>query len=240
MRVRTSSSAAGSARPGQRVFGSALLLPSAAVFVLFVFYPPARGGWVSMQGSNIFGQPTGYVGLQNFGTLFSGSDFAQTMWHTAVFCPFHTVVAPFPHTASSPDAGTAIGGASLWIDGPGHSSAQQQAAYEFADFLESAPSQAVWAKVTGDLVGNDAAKQLAAGKAALADPNVAVMYKQLADDPASAASAGCRLGAYPAVRADLINGFNQALSGTPVATAMTAADQQADQAIAQYNTAVKK
>ena len=148
-------------------------------------------------------------------------------------------VAAFPFTATSPAAGAVIGGASLWIDGPGHNSAEQQAAYEFAKFLNSAQSQAAWSKATGYLAANNAAKQTAVGKATLADPNVAVMYKQLSDNPASPASSGCRMGAYPTVRADVISGFEKVISGASVTATMTSADQQADQAITQYNSAVK-
>jgi sn-glycerol 3-phosphate transport system substrate-binding protein len=148
-------------------------------------------------------------------------------------------VAPFPKTSGSPDAGTVIGGASLWIDGPGHSGAEQQAAYEFAKFLESAQSQAAWSKATGYLAANNAAKQTPDGEATLKDPNVKTMYTQLTDNPGSAASSGCRTGAYPAVRTAIINGFNKAISGTPVASAMKSAEQQADQQMSQYNASAK-
>lgn len=78
-------------RPGARdlkttSLGWALLLPAIGIFVVFVFYPLARVFWLSTQGTNIFGQPAGSVGLQNFITVFTDPQFAQTMWQTAVFC----------------------------------------------------------------------------------------------------------------------------------------------------------
>lgn len=69
-----------------RAFGSALLLPAAAVFVLFVFYPLVRVFWMSMQGSDIFGQSAGFVGLKNFRNMLADPEFARTMRNTAVFC----------------------------------------------------------------------------------------------------------------------------------------------------------
>ena len=86
MRTRMSGVFTSSARTGDRVFGSALLLPAVAVFAVFVFYPLVRVVWMSVQGSNIFGQPTGFVGTENYRTLFADPDFAQTMWRTAEFC----------------------------------------------------------------------------------------------------------------------------------------------------------
>jgi sn-glycerol 3-phosphate transport system substrate-binding protein len=169
------------------------------------------------------------------GMLLTSSGSYTTLKNSGV----QVDVAAFPYTAASPAAGAAIGGASLWIDGPGHSGAEQQAAYQFAKFLESAPSQAAWSKATGYLMANSAGKETADGKATLADPNVAVMYKELTGNPASTASAGCRTGAYPAVRTAIIGGFNKAIAGTAVMSAMSSADQQADQAITQYNAAVK-
>lgn len=149
------------------------------------------------------------------------------------------VVAPFPKTSGSPDAGVAIGGAALWVQGPGHGQAEQQAAYHFAKFMQSGASQALWAKATGYLAASTAATSLPDGKAALADPNVAVMYKQLKGTPDSNAATGCRSGAYAAIRKTLIDAFNEILGGSDVRTAMGRAEEQAKTQISRYDTSAK-
>ncbi|MFB2556364.1 carbohydrate ABC transporter permease [Herbiconiux liangxiaofengii] len=72
-------------RSDRRV-GVALLLPALAVFAVFVFYPLGRVLWLSLQGTDIFGQPAGFVGAKNFATTFTDPEFAATMARTAVFC----------------------------------------------------------------------------------------------------------------------------------------------------------
>jgi sn-glycerol 3-phosphate transport system substrate-binding protein len=148
-------------------------------------------------------------------------------------------VAQFPKTSTSKDAGAAIGGASLWISGPGHSKAEQQAAYEFAKFMDSAATQAMWSKATGFLSTNTGSASYPDGKTSLADPNVKVMYKQLKANPASIPSSGCRMGPYAAVRKIVIGAFNKIITGGDVRTEMKQAEQQAKTTIAQYNAAVK-
>ena len=69
-----------------RIFGSTLLIPAILVFAIFVFYPLGRVLWLSTQGTNIFGQPAGFVGLKNFARLISDPQFGHMMWQTAVFC----------------------------------------------------------------------------------------------------------------------------------------------------------
>lgn len=79
---------AGSSRSALRrdqIFGSAALLPAMAFFVAFVFYPLGRTIWLSLNGSDLFGRPSGFVGLQNFRDLFTSSDFGQTMRTTGIF-----------------------------------------------------------------------------------------------------------------------------------------------------------
>ncbi|OIH96529.1 extracellular solute-binding protein [Curtobacterium sp. MCBA15_001] len=148
-----------------------------------------------------------------------------------------SVVATFPTTSSSKDAGEVIGGNALWISGKGHSTAEQRAAYEFAAFLTTADAQAAWAKATGYLAINTGAADTTVGTATLADPNVATMYRQLAADPASTATAGCITGAFPTVRATVIGAFNKVVEGADVASTMRDAEQQAKSQIASYNEA---
>ncbi|OZD56709.1 sugar ABC transporter permease [Rhodococcus sp. 06-1477-1B] len=83
-RVRPSSTLAWK-RADRRV-GAALLLPALLVFGVFVFYPLGRVIWLSMQGTDIFGQAAGFVGVRNFATIFGDPQFGDTLWRTAVFC----------------------------------------------------------------------------------------------------------------------------------------------------------
>lgn len=148
-------------------------------------------------------------------------------------------VVHFPTTSTSKNAGVVIGGASLWIDGPGHSTAEQDASYEFAKFLISPTSQAYWAKATGFLASNNKARSEPEGKSMLADPSMVTMYKQLDGNPTSQAASGCRMGPYAAVRTIVIGAFNKAIAGGDIKTEMKSAEQQAKKQIADYNSAIK-
>ncbi|MBZ4487545.1 extracellular solute-binding protein [Microbacterium sp. cx-55] len=146
-------------------------------------------------------------------------------------------VAAFPTTSDASDAGVVIGGNALWISGDGHSAAQQQAAYEFVTFLHSAEVQAAWASATGYLASNTAAAATTTGSQWLSDPNVTTMADQLANTPASIASAGCRTGAFPTVRATVIGAFGLVVEGADVTATMSDAESKAADQISAYNTA---
>ena len=73
-------------RRADRRVGAALLVPALAVFAVFVFYPLAKVVWLSAQGTDIFGQAAGFVGVKNFATIFSDPQFGDTLWRTGVFC----------------------------------------------------------------------------------------------------------------------------------------------------------
>ncbi|HEY9474186.1 MAG TPA: ABC transporter substrate-binding protein, partial [Mycobacteriales bacterium] len=55
----------------------------------------------------------------------------------------------YPKVNADDSGGPIIGGASLWIDGPGHSPAEQRAAWEFVKYLVREDSQATWHTQTG-------------------------------------------------------------------------------------------
>ena len=148
-----------------------------------------------------------------------------------------SVVARFPSTSGSSDAGAVIGGNALWVSGEGHSDAQQEAAYRFARWLASTDVQAEWSAATGYLAVDTAAPTTEAGRASLADPNVATMYQQLADDPASTAAAGCVTGAFPSVRSTVISAFDQVVEGADVTSTMSTAEDTAAGQIASYEAA---
>ncbi len=69
-----------------RRLGLVLLAPALLAFAVFVFYPLGRVLVLSTQGTDIFGQPAGSVGLQNYVRTFTDPAFGRTMLTTAVFC----------------------------------------------------------------------------------------------------------------------------------------------------------
>lgn len=81
MGSRTSSSSL----RNDRIFGSAALVPALGFFAVFVFYPLGRTIWLSLNGSDLFGRPSGFVGLKNYTDLFASTTFGQTMRTTALF-----------------------------------------------------------------------------------------------------------------------------------------------------------
>ena len=61
------------------------LVPALVVFGLFMFYPLVRSVLLSVQGSDIFGRPSGFVGAQNYASLLSDGAFGQVLAVTAGF-----------------------------------------------------------------------------------------------------------------------------------------------------------
>ena len=62
---------------------------------------------------------------------------------------FTVLTAPYPKASSSATGGPIIGGASLWINGVGHSDKEKRAAWEFVKFASSPQQQAKWHTGTG-------------------------------------------------------------------------------------------
>ncbi|WP_426738107.1 carbohydrate ABC transporter permease [Plantibacter sp. 2H11-2] len=61
------------------------LLPSLLAIVAFDYWPLLRTSFLSMQSTNLFGQPSGFVGLKNFETMFADSDFWRMLGTTVLF-----------------------------------------------------------------------------------------------------------------------------------------------------------
>lgn len=138
------------------------------------------------------------------------------------------------------DGGPIIGGASLWIDGVGHSDAQKEASWEFVKFLAEPANQAIWHTGTG---------YFPASKKALNEPvDVAwrkkfpqfdVAVKQLEDTKLSKATQGCLLGVMPQSRKLSEDGLEKALNGADPQQSMTDAANALKPAIDQYNSSIK-
>ena len=153
----------------------------------------------------------------------------------------NVTIAQFPHDDANKDAGTPIGGNSLWIVAAEHSEAEQEATWEFGKYMMTPHAQAVFAKASGNLFANTKAADEAEGKEILQDPNVKVFYDQLATNPSTSVSLGARTGAYPSIRKDVMASFNEVVGGSKdLKTAMQEAQTQSAKDIATYNKAAGK
>lgn len=61
------------------------LLPSLAVFAVFIIYPLVQSFVLSTHGSDIFGNSSRFVGLKHFREMFSDSGFYKVLGTTALF-----------------------------------------------------------------------------------------------------------------------------------------------------------
>jgi len=86
---------AGSALRRHGLAAFAYLLPALVVFGVFVFWPLVKSVVLSVQGTDILGDPSGWVGLVNYGKLFNDPDFAKVLWVTFGF----TVLTVVPSIA---------------------------------------------------------------------------------------------------------------------------------------------
>jgi sn-glycerol 3-phosphate transport system substrate-binding protein len=159
---------------------------------------------------------------------------------TATEGKFTLATAPFPKVDASSAGGPIIGGASLWISGPGHSDAQKRAAWEFTKFASSAEQQAIWHTSTGYFPVNKGALDLPVDKAWVAkNPQFSTAVKVLHSTTPSTATAGCALGTMPQSRKASEDGLEKAILGqTPPATAMREAAKGMAPVLQQYNSSV--
>lgn len=62
-----------------------LLLPALVVFALFIVWPLGRSVYLSMHGSDLFGRPDVYVGLEHYRDMLGSADFRHTLLVTLAF-----------------------------------------------------------------------------------------------------------------------------------------------------------
>jgi len=152
---------------------------------------------------------------------------------------FALATAPFPKVDASSKGGPIIGGASLWINGPGHSDAQQRAAWEFTKFATSAAQQAIWHTSTGYFPVNKGALDLPLDKAWVAKyPQFSTAIDVLHAETPSTATAGCALGTMPQSRKASEDGLEKAILGAAPAAAMGDAAKGMATTLQQYNSSV--
>ena len=153
---------------------------------------------------------------------------------------FTVLTAPYPKVDSASTGGPIIGGASLWIDGVGHSAQEKRAAWEFVKFAASPVQQAKWHTGTGYVPINPRALDEQIDKAWMAKfPQFRTAVDQLHALPPSVASAGCLLGVMPQARKASEDGLEAAIVGSkPAERAMKDAAASVQAAIDSYNTSV--
>jgi sn-glycerol 3-phosphate transport system permease protein len=76
---------AGAARRRGAWVALGYLVPALVVFGVFVFWPLVKSVLLSVQGTDILGNPSGFVGLVNYSKLFSDPDFLTVLWVTFAF-----------------------------------------------------------------------------------------------------------------------------------------------------------
>ena len=76
---------AGRARSSGPWLALLYLLPALVVFGIFVFWPLVKSVMLSVQGTDILGNPSGYVGFVNYRKLFTDPDFVKVLWVTFAF-----------------------------------------------------------------------------------------------------------------------------------------------------------
>ncbi|MFG1623851.1 ABC transporter substrate-binding protein [Kribbella sp. NPDC049227] len=181
----------------------------------------------------VFKSGTSAMHLESTGSLRGYLDAAKGK--------FTVLTAPFPHLTASDSGGPIIGGASLWIDGPGHSDAEKRASWEFVKFASSPEQQAAWHTGTGYFPINSKALDLPEDKAWVAQyPQFTTAITQLHNTKPTNASSGCILGVMPQARKASEDGLEKAVLGTDPAQAMKAAADSIKPQIDQYNKTVKK
>ena len=67
-------------RGGKNGIGPWLLLPAAALLAVFVYRPLFRGVELSLFGSDLFGNPSRFVGVDNYVDFFTTPTFQRTLW----------------------------------------------------------------------------------------------------------------------------------------------------------------
>ncbi|MFJ9697633.1 ABC transporter substrate-binding protein [Kitasatospora sp. NPDC101183] len=195
-----------------------------------------KGGYASNTGRNTddaqaaFKAGTVAMHLESTGVLRGYKEAAK----------FEVGTAAFPKTAAGDQGGPVIGGASLWISGPGHSDAEKRASWEFEKFLTAPEQQAVWHTGTGYFPVNKKSLDDPKDKEWVAKyPQFQTAIDQLKSTKPTPATAGCLLGVMPQARKGVETAIEQTISGSKSAKqALADAAKEIQPAIESYNSSV--
>jgi len=143
---------------------------------------------------------------------------------------------PYPLSGPAESSGALIGGAAMWVSGPGHDPAEQVASWKLVSYLASAGVQEAFSQASGYAPINTAVDSSPTEQAFLAaNPAYATLSKQFAATPATPATSGCLSGAMTGIRANVVSAMQSAFSGaTPLQDALDSAQKAADITIASY------
>ena len=134
--------------------------------------------------------------------------------------------------------GVPIGGAGLYLV-KASAPERQDGAWQFVKFLLEPESLATWAAGTGYLpIRQSAVQTTTMQQAWSAVPGYKVAYEQLERSPATTATAGGVSGAASQIGTDVTNMLTAIANGQSPASALSAAVQACNQAIASYNSRV--
>lgn len=157
---------------------------------------------------------------------------------------FTVAAAPFPRLegTGAADGGTIIGGASLWIDGIGHTDAEKRASWEFTKYAASPAVQAEWHTGTGYFPVNTKALDQPTDKAWVKKyPQFTVAIDELHGVKPSTATAGCALGVMPQARQAAEEALEATITSGDPSTAqsnLTSKAKSLTKPIDDYNKAV--
>jgi sn-glycerol 3-phosphate transport system substrate-binding protein len=189
-------------------------------------------GRVTADAQNAF--KTGTIGmtLESTGALGGMQQAAEQIG-------FELGVGYYPRLAQN-DSGPIIGGASLWISGPGHSDAEQEAAWQFVQYLAEPATQAAWHVGTGYFPISTSALDEPEDVAWRQErPQFDVAIQQLADTELTPATQGCSAGVMPQARKAVEDALEQSLLGADPQTALTEAAESLQGELEDYNASVE-
>ena len=147
----------------------------------------------------------------------------------------------FPLVGPDDPGGSIIGGASLWVNGEGHSPEEVRGSWEFVQYLLTPEAQSVWHAGTGylavDTEGYDGPE---AQERSEEFPQFSVAASQLADSEINENTAGCMMGVMSEARVAAEEGWEAALTSDATAEeAMSEAARGVGGTIDEYNESVE-
>src|SRR5699024_5686344 len=151
---------------------------------------------------------------------------------------FDLGVGYFPRLEDN-EFGPIIGGASLYIMGEDHSDAEQEAAWQFVQFLSQPENQATWHTGTGYFpVSRAALEEPKDVEWREEHPQFDVAVQQLQDTELSTATQGCSAGVMPQARKAVEDALEAILQGGDPQEELTKATERLQPELEDYNSAV--
>ena len=147
----------------------------------------------------------------------------------------------FPLVGADDPGGSIIGGASLWVNGEGHSPEEVRGSWEFVQYLLTPEAQSIWHAGTGYLaVNTEGYDGPEAQERSEEFPQFSVAANQLADSEINENTAGCMMGVMSEARVAAEEGWEAALTSDATAEeAMAEAARGVGGTIEEYNLSVE-